>query len=156
MKQLSIGIEAAVVLFCLWQADGLLGEWENTPYLNYSLLAFFSWIIPLAIWLPKAIQIYGKPTCTLPLLFLGLLCSAFGMLGSLNALKHIGLLFALAAFLPINLPFFIWAVSALAWLPAAAYFSRSFSILAVTVIRIIMAFIGLAAGLIAINKKGKT
>lgn len=146
-------IEGAVVAFCIWQAADLPHNWLSFPFLHLSWLAFLLWIVPIILyWIPLGAT-QEKQTTPL-LLWLALLSSLIGMLGSLHALQHVGLVLALAAMMPwTSWLSVIWILSAIAWLPATTYFFVNFSLQTVTIGRLIIAFIGSLAGFLAILKK---
>lgn len=119
-------IELAVLAYCGWQSWDL--EWASTPAIRRGGLALALWSMPIVWNQWQAIRQDTAKGNTPILLFAAIVCSLLGSMGSLRVLVHIGLACALAGMLPFSWPMLIWLVSAIAWMPAFGWLSRSLAI----------------------------
>jgi len=107
----------AITGFCLWQSSDLFSAWRHSPFDRLGDLAFLVWTIPL-LWslkTPPTAFPLGLGTLALAVCFLG-------GLGSLNALKYIGLALALVSLAgrASQRPWF-WLGASIAWMPSLGY-----------------------------------
>lgn len=144
-------VEFAVIAYCTWVSIDVVPSWINTPFQRFGWLAFCIWIFPVLYYWSFPGK---KEKQTTPFfLWLGLALTLTGVLGSLNALKHVGLTVAIMGLLPWSWMLLIWLMTALTWMPALSYFARYLPLYTVIIGRILVSLFGMAVGLIAINKK---
>ena len=143
-------VELAVVAYCTWESIDVIATWINTPFLRWGWLTFGLWIFPVLYYWSFPSK---KEKQTTPIfLWVGLAITFLGVIVSLNALKHIGLAFAILGLLPWSWWLLIWFVTASTWMPALAYFAKVLPLTVVIIGRIAAAIIGMTAGLFAIRK----
>lgn len=136
----------AILLYCAFQARSLLTDWGASPFMRFGSLAFIFWGWPF-VW--YSIKREAAPNA--PLLIFALITSLAGVLGSLNALTHIGLALALLGTAPPSLLLIPWLFTAITWIPATAYFAKPLAPHLVTILRLIFASIGGTIGFLTIK-----
>lgn len=140
----------AIVFYCALQAHNLLFDWGASPFMRQGYLAFALWGLPLFYcWIKKPFH------PNIPLLIGALFVSLSGTLSSLNTLTHLGFALALLATTSSSWLTFFWLATAIAWLPATAYFAKPLAPHLVTVLRLIIATIGGAIGFKQIAERRK-
>jgi hypothetical protein len=145
-------IELAVLGYCLWQASDLPASWLHAPAARYAWIAFLIWIMPVVWHLVECVTSNEDKGYQPIFLGLAVVITLAGTLGSLNALKHVGLAFAIAGMLPFRLENLLWLVTAVAWLPASGYALKALPFSLIPVVQITVATIG-SAFLILRNRR---
>lgn len=146
-------IELAVVAFCIWQAYDLPSDWVSFPFLRLSWLSFVIWFLPIPIYWIFPINSQTERRTTPILFWIALILSVLGMLGSLHALQHLGVAFALMGLVSWTWWSFIWLASCVSWMPAMSYFASNLSLDLVLIARVIVAFIGMTAALVGMRRE---
>lgn len=126
-------VEAAITSFSLWTARELLGAWRHSPLERWSWLTCLIWCVPAAVTVFRSCRTTAWPTsgsgaaaaCSSSVqahpgfLAGALACAVIGGATDLNVLRQLGLALALAAWVrPARRDaFWIWLLTAVAWLP---------------------------------------
>jgi hypothetical protein len=131
---------AAITLYAAWNSRDLLAAWFHSPFDRMGLPAFVVWLLPLLIMemirqLPEARV--GKFFDAG--FFLGLGFSLAGVALNLNFLKHLGLAFSCAGFLPLRPALAVWFFSCLAWMPVLGWAFSPAGTFAVNFFRVLLA-----------------
>lgn len=133
-------IEILILCFCLWQGRSVVHTWDDHPMMYLSTLAFFIWIIPVFFyWMFGDVKEHEKNW--LYLIF-AIIASTAGTLGSLNALKYIGLSLAIVGMTPQSWCGLVWWISSASWMPAMAYFLHNITFSQMTISRTVIVFVG--------------
>ena len=107
-------VALAVCAYCAWQSRDLVGAWRNAPFDRLAWLVLAAWCAPI-VWRRCRPRESGESSV---LLALGVTCALLGTLGSINAIKYLGLALALAGLLPWAWAHIVWIASSAAWMPA--------------------------------------
>ena len=107
-------IAPLIILYCGWNAKGLLFAWAYSPMEAFSWLAFLIWCLPLLYWIA-----YCLPALEISSICLGsaLLFSLMGNLGSVNTLHYFALSLALASVAPQKMTTWVWMTGSISWMP---------------------------------------
>jgi hypothetical protein len=134
-----------IVAMLALNCGDLVFAWGHSPYDRAGGIAFAIWALGgVALgWRQRANVCLGTLSFA-PGLLLGLL----GFLADLNVLKHIGLAWAVAGFIPGGWRWWLWGLAAISWMPVMGWMlSGNLSMLTVNVGRIAVAF----SSVVAIN-----
>ena len=107
-------VALAICAYCAWQSRDLVGAWKGAPFERLAWLALAIWCVPI-LWRRAHSRETGESSI---LLVLGVVCALLGTLGSINAIKYLGLALALAGLLPWAWAHILWIASSVAWMPA--------------------------------------
>ncbi|GAB4235229.1 MAG: hypothetical protein Tsb0021_14710 [Chlamydiales bacterium] len=135
-------IDILSLLFCIWQSSGLIDVWDAHPHMKGGFLAFIIWLTPLGFYWSYP-SLYTKEPSRL-LLIAGVMVTTIGMLGSLNALRYLGLALAFIGMTPLSWVHLFWLISAFSWMSAMAYFLRFLTPQEVWAIRMVLSTSGAA------------
>jgi hypothetical protein len=113
-----IALPLATSALAAWQAvPSLIEAWRTDLYSRGAPLAFFIWLVPLAIVFFKQRAAPGPGWIGLSLL----LCAAGSMAG-VNLLQHLALATAVAGLSGLRFYGFVTTAASAAWLPASGWF----------------------------------
>lgn len=111
-----------ILAYCFLNSLDMVHAWRNAPYEQFSWLIFLVWCLPLMYyWIGKSDKMTNETPLNSILLWGALSASLLGTLGSLNAVKYVGLAFALASFIPWNPILFVWIAGAISWMPVVGW-----------------------------------
>jgi hypothetical protein len=113
-----------ILFWCLVQSYEMFIAWRQAPFERASWLLWLVWIVPiLYFWiiLPEDVKSEVIPNAYLQFIALG--CVLLGQMGSLNAIKYVGLACAFASFMPWKMLYIPWLAGSLAWMPVAGWLS---------------------------------
>ena len=114
-------VPIAIVIYAVWQSLELFNSWFISPFERYSWIIFLIWLVPLFYCcLSKKVLI--QPV----FLWLALAFTFFGVIGSLNAVKYVGLSFAIASFVPFYYISVFWIFGSSSWMPAFGWLGSHF------------------------------
>ena len=133
-------IEWAVLAYSVWQSSDL--QWANAPLIRGGGLALAFWCLPIVWNQLQAIRNEHPKGYTPLLLLAAMACGLLGSIGELNALRYLGLAFALAAMVPFSWPMIPWVASAATWMPAFGWIFRSLPVPFIHLYQFIGVFIG--------------
>ena len=145
-----------ITVFCLAISGPLFASWIHSPYDHLGWLAFSIWLLPIAlIRNPDSIEsTCGSLTNSRPdgsstkhatpiaLSWSGLIFGTAGNMGELNALKYIGLSFAIASLRRWSGIPMCWMCASISWMPFFGWLARDLQPSTVTGLRIFLASSG--------------
>ncbi len=108
----------AILLYSSWNARELVNAWIYAPLDSFGWLPFLIWLVPVGV--------NGKKPETSVFLWMALILTLLGNLGSLNALKYLGFSSAIAALLPFSWATVIWWACSIGWMPAFGWFGSHY------------------------------
>jgi exosortase/archaeosortase family protein len=125
-------LEITILVYAAWRCQALLNSWFTNPFDQFAWLAFALWIFPIGIYAQRAaLPIAGSGRRRTWLLGAGVALVCLGDVGALNACKYAGLALVLIGFAPRR-GRLLWALTAVAWMPALGWLASRFGIDPVT------------------------
>lgn len=117
-------VEALVLGYAMFCARAIVPSWRWTPYDQFGWLAFVIWLVPVW-WALRRPPSAAGGGLRYSLAATGALLA--GAASDINALHHVGLALAVAAFHP-PAGRWVWLVGAAAWMPAAGFVGSRFGV----------------------------
>jgi exosortase/archaeosortase family protein len=140
-------LELTLLAYAGWCASGLVATWIWTPFDRLGWLAFAVWLLPLVA--PARDAVGRMPPWTrIGALAVGLGALLAGNVADVNFFYHVGLAAILTSF-NRRRGYLLWAMGAVAWLPASGWFASRAGIDPSTFafIRVFLASVATAWGL---------
>lgn len=116
-----IWLGLALVAYCAWRSDDIVGAWQKDPRNFFGWVAFLIWLSPLASPRIRVDAAQGFTKENYAFLWSGLGMSFIGTLGELNTLCYAGLacvLVGMSKWSWLRIP---WLVAACCWMPLFGY-----------------------------------
>jgi len=113
----------AIAIYCAYQSDNLFLAWRTSPFDYLSWIPLLIWCLPVVFMAMDPDPEFQLGNVEHSLMGTALFVSLLGTMTTLNALKYLGLAFAIVAVIRWIPAHFVWFVSAASWMPAFGYFA---------------------------------
>jgi len=121
-------LELAILVYAGSRCHTLFDTWFTNPFDRLGWLAFALWILPIGIHAQSTGLPFAGSGRLRPWLLgagVGLIC--LGDVGTLNAIKYVGLALIFVGFAP-RAGRWLWALTAVAWMPALGWVASRFGL----------------------------
>jgi len=156
MKRSPYLLLAAIFVYCILNMIPLSKAWFFAPMELYGWLAFLIWASPVAIYWILKVQRKLEPHPWNSVIYgLAIFFMLFGELTTLNALKYIGVAFAVFGLVPFYWGLFVWLVGAFCWMPVFGWIGSYTLPQFVLPMRLFLALVTAGCACLTLSKNGR-